>query len=96
MNNMRIVHNVIFLFQRYTSYKILLCVYWYVFTELKLYLYSGKKDCKFLVRLFQFVPGDILTDKPYTPELCFEVGQLAGKLSSILKVGLYHQENIFF
>jgi Ser/Thr protein kinase RdoA (MazF antagonist) len=47
---------------------------------------SGKEGCTFLVRLFQFVPGDVLDGKPYTVELCFEVGQLTGRLSNVLKV----------
>ncbi|XP_045190936.2 hydroxylysine kinase-like [Mercenaria mercenaria] len=46
---------------------------------------SGKEGCMFLVRLFQFVPGDLLEGKTYTSQLCFEAGQLAGQLSNVLK-----------
>ena len=49
-------------------------------------IFAGREGCSFLVRLFQFVPGDILDGKAYTAELCFEVGHLAGKLSNALKV----------
>lgn len=39
----------------------------------------------FLVRLFQYVPGEMLEGKTLTPDLCFQVGQLAARLDKALK-----------
>lgn len=50
-------------------------------------LFAGKGD--FLVRLFVYVPGEVLEGKPYSAKLCFQVGQLAGKLDTALKVRVY-------
>ena len=38
------------------------------------------------MRLFTYMPGEVLEGKPYTTKLCFEVGQLAGQLNIALKV----------
>jgi Ser/Thr protein kinase RdoA (MazF antagonist) len=48
--------------------------------------FSGEEGLQFLVRLFQYVPGEMLDGKTLTPNLCFEVGQLAGRLDKALKV----------
>ncbi|XP_052773482.1 hydroxylysine kinase-like [Mya arenaria] len=40
---------------------------------------------EFLVRLFEFVPGETLDNKPYTADLCFQVGMMAAKIDRALK-----------
>ncbi|WAR21909.1 HYKK-like protein [Mya arenaria] len=41
---------------------------------------------EFLVRLFEFVPGETLDNKPYTADLCFQVGMMAAKIDRALKL----------
>lgn len=40
----------------------------------------------YLVRLFDFLPGETLASQTLTADLCFEVGQYAGLLDKALKV----------
>ncbi|KAL4231984.1 hypothetical protein ACF0H5_009561 [Mactra antiquata] len=47
------------------------------------------ENCMFLVRLFKFIPGELLEGKHYTLQLCYDVGQLAGQLDKALK-GFHH------
>ncbi|KAH3785719.1 hypothetical protein DPMN_163812 [Dreissena polymorpha] len=41
-------------------------------------------EYRFLVRLFEYVPGEVLEDKPYTAPLCYQVGRLGGRLDNAL------------
>lgn len=45
-----------------------------------------KNTSNYIVRLLTFVPGTLLRDVPYTKELLFELGELAGKFDNVLKV----------
>ncbi|KAK3590072.1 hypothetical protein CHS0354_041115 [Potamilus streckersoni] len=47
------------------------------------------ETAEFLVRLFHYIPGEILLGKPYTKKLCYEVGQLGGRLDICLQ-GFFH------
>ena len=49
--------------------------------------FSAGKKCKFLVRLFEYIPGDLLRGKPCTPQLCYSVGQTAAGIDKALMVG---------
>ena len=49
--------------------------------------FTGGKKSKFLVRLFEYIPGDLLRGKPCTPQLCYSVGQTAAGIDKALMVG---------
>ncbi|KAL3864422.1 hypothetical protein ACJMK2_006106 [Sinanodonta woodiana] len=46
---------------------------------------NGPETAQFLVRLFHYIPGELLLGKPYTKSLCYEVGQLGGRLDRCLQ-----------
>ena len=48
--------------------------------------FVDKETQHFIVRLFEYIPGDLLRGKPCTIELCYSVGQTAAKLDKALMV----------
>ena len=50
-------------------------------------VFTGEERCKFLVRLFEYIPGELLQGKPCSPQLCYSVGQTAARIDKALMVG---------
>ncbi|KAL7644297.1 UNVERIFIED_CONTAM: hypothetical protein RMT77_005124 [Armadillidium vulgare] len=46
---------------------------------------TAKVNRKHVVRLFEYLPGKLMKDVVYTDELCYEVGQIVGRLYNALK-----------
>ena len=55
-------------------------------SKAKLFVGSGK--CQFLVRLFEYIPGELLRGKTCTVQLCYSVGQTASRIDKALEVSL--------
>ena len=50
------------------------------------HFFVAKEARQFIVRLFEYIPGELLRGKRCTPELCYSVGEMAAKVDKALMV----------